>query len=286
MDHNGEATSLGAGTGLLRIGMFSRLSAISVRMLRYYQEQGVLTPTAVDPFTGHRYYHPDQLVDAHWIVRLRDAGLPVAQIGEAMASRGVPERIQALLSAHAEHLQRERARLEERSAALDRLSRYLKESTMDISVSRIHMPAMTVASLRRLLPSYYDESTLWGEIEPLMQAAGATCPTGEPVLGGATFHDLEYRDSDVDVEVWVKVAAPFAPVPPLECVEVPGRDVVLATLHGGYDGMPEASEVLGSYVAAHNLRTGPMFNIYRVGPAQNPDPTAWVTDVCLPVLAD
>lgn len=40
-------------------------------------------------------------------------------------------------------------------------------------------------------------------------------------LGGATFHDPEYRESDIDVEVWIRVAAPFAPVPPLECHEVP-----------------------------------------------------------------
>lgn len=286
MDQNGETISPRPGGGLLRIGMFSRLSSISVRMLRYYQEQGILEPSAVDSFTGHRYYHPDQLTDAHWIVRLRDAGLPVAQIGEAMASRGVPERIQALLSAHAGHLQSERARLEEKSAALDRLTSYLKESTMDITVRRIPVPAMTVASLRRVLPTYYDEGTLWSEIEPLMQASGTSAPEGEPVLSGATFHDLEYRDSDVDVEVWVKVAARFTPKQPLECVEVPARDVVIATLLGGYDGMPEASKVLGAYVAAHHLRTGPMFNIYRVSPAQTPDPAEWVTDVCLPVLAD
>ncbi|MDR0594315.1 MAG: MerR family DNA-binding transcriptional regulator [Bifidobacteriaceae bacterium] len=41
--------------GLPRIGLFSRLTAISVRMLRHYQEQGVLEPAEVDPFTGYRF---------------------------------------------------------------------------------------------------------------------------------------------------------------------------------------------------------------------------------------
>ena len=41
---------------------------------------------------------------------------------------------------------------------------------------------------------------------------------------------------------------------------------------------------VGAYLAAHHLETGPMVNIYRVSPAQNPDPSAWVTDVCFPIL--
>ncbi|NLA28250.1 MAG: MerR family transcriptional regulator, partial [Propionibacterium sp.] len=80
MEHHGE--------GLLRIGLFSRLTAISVRMLRHYQEHHILEPAVIDPFTGRRSYSPAQLTDAHWIVRLRDAGLPVSEIGPLMAQSG------------------------------------------------------------------------------------------------------------------------------------------------------------------------------------------------------
>ncbi|RZS60627.1 MerR family transcriptional regulator [Xylanimonas ulmi] len=276
MDHDGE--------GLLRIGLFSRLTAISVRMLRHYQEQRVLEPLVTDPFTGHRFYSAAQVTDAHWIVRLRDAGLPVAEIGEVMANRGDPGRLRAIMSTHAERLSGERARLEGMSAAFDRINAYLQESTMDIDVRQVHMPAMTVAALRRVLPSYGDEGQLWQEIGPLMARSGVAMPDHDQGIGGATFHDPEYRDSDVDVEVWLQVAAPFTPVAPLRRQDVPARDVVVATLRGGYDGMPEVSAAIGAYIAARGLTTGPMFNVYRVSPAQNPDPAAWVTDVCLPIV--
>ena len=42
------------GDRLLRIGTFSTLSRISVRMLRYYQARGVLAPARTDPFSGYR----------------------------------------------------------------------------------------------------------------------------------------------------------------------------------------------------------------------------------------
>ncbi|MDR0592556.1 MAG: MerR family transcriptional regulator [Bifidobacteriaceae bacterium] len=271
--------------GLLRIGLFSRLTAISVRMLRHYQEQRVLEPAVVDPFTGHRFYGPAQLTQAHWIVRLRDAGLPVSEIGQVMANRGDPERLRAIMSGHGERLVGERARLDAMSAAFDRINAFLQESTMDIDVRRIHMPAMTVAALRRILPSYNDEGALWQEIGPLMARSGAAMPGPDQALGGATVLDPEYRESDVDVEVWLRVDAPFTPVAPLECREFPARDCVVATLLGSYDAMPEVTAAIGAHIAAHDLRTGPMFNIYRVSPAQNPDPAAWVTDVCFPIEA-
>ncbi len=39
---------------MFRIGEFSKLTQVSVRMLRYYDETGILTPAEVDKWTGHR----------------------------------------------------------------------------------------------------------------------------------------------------------------------------------------------------------------------------------------
>ncbi|MBI8989767.1 MerR family DNA-binding transcriptional regulator [Corynebacterium meridianum] len=42
----------------LRIGVFSQLTGISVRMLRYYGTHRVLIPAATDPATGYRFSPP------------------------------------------------------------------------------------------------------------------------------------------------------------------------------------------------------------------------------------
>ena len=57
-----------------------------------------------------------------------------------------------------------------------------------------------------------------------------------------------------------------------------------ATVRGDYSQIPTATTAIGTYIAEHGLRTGPMFNIYRVSPAQSDDPNSWVTDVCFPIL--
>lgn len=41
---------------MLRIGDFSKLSRVSIRMLRHYDKIGLLIPESVDESTGYRYY--------------------------------------------------------------------------------------------------------------------------------------------------------------------------------------------------------------------------------------
>ena len=59
---------------MLKIGDFSRLSRMSVRMLRHYDELGLLTPLHTDPASGYRYYSPAQLSRASRIRAFRDMG--------------------------------------------------------------------------------------------------------------------------------------------------------------------------------------------------------------------
>ena len=62
------------------IGEFSDRSGLSAKRLRTYAAEGLLTPAAVDPSSGYRYYSPDQLADARVIDALRQAGVPLAEI--------------------------------------------------------------------------------------------------------------------------------------------------------------------------------------------------------------
>ena len=47
---------------MLKIGEFSKLSRISIRMLRYYDDIGLIKPYFIDPVNGYRYYHEESLL--------------------------------------------------------------------------------------------------------------------------------------------------------------------------------------------------------------------------------
>ena len=60
---------------LLPIGRFARLAGLTVGALRHYDEEGVLAPADVDPYTGYRRYRRDQLPTARAIAALRELEL-------------------------------------------------------------------------------------------------------------------------------------------------------------------------------------------------------------------
>jgi DNA-binding transcriptional MerR regulator len=64
---------------MLNIGEFARLGRVSPRMLRHYDQLGLLAPGRVDPETGYRSYEVQQLGRLHRLLALRDLGFSLEQ---------------------------------------------------------------------------------------------------------------------------------------------------------------------------------------------------------------
>ena len=57
---------------MFRIGDFSRIARVSARLLRFYDEIGLLRPAHADPATGYRFYSVSQLGLLNRILVLKD----------------------------------------------------------------------------------------------------------------------------------------------------------------------------------------------------------------------
>ncbi len=112
---------------MYKIGDFSQLGQVSVRMLRHYDQLGLLKPGYVDNFTSYRYYTAQQLPRLNRILALRDLGfsleevatqieddLPVAQLHDLL--RAKQREIERQLQAEAARLQRVAMRLRQTRA--------------------------------------------------------------------------------------------------------------------------------------------------------------------------
>jgi DNA-binding transcriptional MerR regulator len=69
---------------MLTIGDFARLAQVSPRMLRHYDQIGLLCPERVGPATGYRLYAVGQLARLHRLVALRDLGFSLDQISDLL----------------------------------------------------------------------------------------------------------------------------------------------------------------------------------------------------------
>lgn len=76
MEREGRAVGA-AGGELVTIGEFARLSRLSPKALRRYDELGLLRPALVDPVNSYRYYDPAQVEGARLVAWLRRIGMLV-----------------------------------------------------------------------------------------------------------------------------------------------------------------------------------------------------------------
>lgn len=274
------------GERLLSIGEFSRASRLSVRMLRYYDDHEVLHPTRVDPWTGFRLYAPDLLGTAQWVRKLRDIGLGVAEIATCVPLLDDAAAMRLILEQQRARLVDQAASVADQVTGVDHLITTMKEPVMSITTTSRTLPARTVASVRDTIPSYNDEGLLWQRLMAGLSATGAVPASNSCASACAVFHDTEFVESNADVEVQLEVAAPFEATGDVHCVQVPEQLVAVSVLKGSYEGIGAVTDAMGRWVPENGFQfAGPMFNIYVVSPSENPDPAAWVTEVCLPIAA-
>src|SRR5688572_21592976 len=69
---------------MFRIGDFSRIARVSARLLRFYDEIGLLEPAHADVHSGYRYYTVGQLARLNRITVLKDLGFSLEQIGDIL----------------------------------------------------------------------------------------------------------------------------------------------------------------------------------------------------------
>ena len=88
---------------MLKIGDFSRMSKVTVKALRYYEKEGLLTPKYVDENNGYRYYETSQLIEISRIIYLKQIGLTIAEIKQIIIKH---ESLESLLKTKKEELKK------------------------------------------------------------------------------------------------------------------------------------------------------------------------------------
>jgi len=149
---------------MLKIGDFSKLSRISIRMLRHYDEIGLLVPKSTDSFTGYRYYGEDQLPIAGQINSLKDMGFSLATIGEILKIYDDPQKLAEFLSVKQAEVEAEAKEIAHRLLLLKTAIKRLRKdgTTMSYNVTLKTLPERYVASVRQIIPSYEYEGKAFG----------------------------------------------------------------------------------------------------------------------------
>lgn len=268
---------------MFKIGEFSKLTQISIRMLRYYDEIGLLKPAEIDKWTGYRMYCATQIPVLNRIVYLRDSGFNVAEIASALNKNDDGLLVEQLDEKYAEiekAIQGEQEKLRKIELAKKEILNEKNEMHYNISIKSI--PGYEVLSLRRVIADYYAEGGLWQELS-------AFAEKNHIIISNDTlsiYHDSEYKETLVDVELCAPVKEYFRstdifiyrntePVPAMACTMVYGD---FSNIAGAYTAFAEWLQKNSQYKMSGQTR-----QIVHRGPWNENDPEKYLIELQIPL---
>lgn len=263
---------------MFKIGDFSKLTNLTVRALHHYEELGILLPEKIDDFTNYRYYSAKQLTVVNKIKMLQQMGLSLKAIKEVIQSNDTK-----LLEHHYQlreaEIYNELEELKKKQNIVKLFKEQMKEGNFmeKYNVELKEMPKRRVMSIRKVIASANEEQKVWADLyEEFMKQQ---VKMSNPPLGMTVYHDEEYKDTDIDIEVQSSVAGDYKDTDEVKFYDTAEFTMASVTFNGSYDQMPEVTGALASWIEANNYTIcGPMVNISHVSPAQDPNPDNWVTE--------
>ena len=139
---------------MFRIGEFAQIAQVSGRLLRYYDQIGLLQPVRIDPQTGYRYYSARQLPRLNRILALKSLGLTLDRIAILIDGEIGPEEMRGMLMLRKSQVERtleeEHARLREIESRIQQIDEDGAVGDFDIVVKAI--AAQPFLSVRRRCP--------------------------------------------------------------------------------------------------------------------------------------
>lgn len=268
---------------MFRIGEFSKLTQVSIRMLRYYDETGLLKPEQVDTFTSYRLYSIKQIPTLNKIIFLRDIGFNVSEIAVVLSKWDdafITEQLEKKRMEIQKTIQEEQSKLAKIELAKEDIQRDNIQIHYNVSIKNI--PGYQVLSLRKVISDYYAEGQLWQELS-------AYAKENRIAISGNTFsiyHDTEYKETDVDVEICALTTSTgensgsftfrtTEPVPFMASTMV----------YGEFQNIAKAYLSFANWLTEHNQykMAGQSRQIVHRGPWNEENPEKYLTEIQIPL---
>ena len=269
---------------LFTIGEFSTVVGLTVKSLRFYHEEGLLAPAAVDPRTGYRYYDAGQIETARAIAYLRGMEFPLAEIRE-MLRREDDEDDDDDDERVLEAMRRHQAEIERRMRALRKVARSLDQyiaqerqaadmSKTSYEVAEKQLEPLLIAAVR-MRGRYSDCGKGCGRIGRSL---------GRYLCGKAMMlhHDGEYKEDDADFEAAMPVRRPKSVPDGIDVRQLPGGRCVALLHKGPYDQLGRSYAKVLQYVKDRGYQVEmPTREVYVKGPGMifKGNPKNYLTEI-------
>lgn len=262
---------------LYKIGMFAQMNHVTVKALRFYEEQELLLPAYVDGENGYRYYTMNQMADIQRITALKQAGFTLDDI--KLINQGADTA--PLLASKKAAILRKIAELTSQIAIIDG---YLSgpAGTLDTPVLIRKIPAVTVAAMEKRIDSYDELFSLMPEMGAEMERLGCQCALPEYCF--THYLELGYKDDHILIETCEAVTEKKEDSQLVKFRELPEITAACIFHKGSYDNFPQTYATIlrfieeNGYEICGNIRENYIDGIWNKDSEED-----WLSEIQIPV---
>lgn len=233
---------------MYKIGDFSKMCKVTIKALRYYEEEGLLLPAYIDENNGYRYYETRQLLDISEIVSLKQIGLSIKDIKSVIIEK---KDLKQILVAKQQEL---KENIDLYNYQLSKINYLLEENNMENEIFVKEIPEYVVYCKEGIIKNY-------GELASFVLSTGEECMSlnpnlkcTEPGYCFVNYLDHGYKEENIKIRY----------VEAVQTIGIENENIKFKTLKpikaiciyhkGSYDNLRDSYNKILKYVENNNLK--------------------------------
>ena len=263
---------------LYRIGLFAQMNRITVKALRFYEEQGLLLPAKIDGESGYRYYTMSQMETLHRILALKEAGFTIEDMKHLDASGDERSFLLRKKNAILE-------KIAQLTLQLSRIDGYLMAggNSLAAPVMVKTIPETVCAVMRCRIDSYDALFDIMPELGGYMEEAGCVCALPEYCF--TQYLEPGFQEAQILVEVCEAVTEKKADRGSLRFRTIPETRAACIYHKGSYRDFPKTYEVILRYIEENGYEIcGNIRESYIDGVWNKDSEDEWLSEIQIPVV--
>ena len=263
---------------LYKIGVFANMNRVTIKTLRYYDEQKLLHPVYVDEENGYRYYAAGQMAQLNRIIALKNMGFSIDDIRKIID--GAEEK--SFLLEKKQEILKELAVLTEK---LSQVESYLARESMNLSAPVLikEIPEAIVCTMKHRIKSYDALFELMPQMGAQMEMLDCKC--AQPAYCFTHYLESGYKEEDILVEICEAVKEKKQDSGDIVFKVLPKVPMAACIFHkGSYDTLHKSYAILLQYIEENGYAIcGNIRESYIDGVWNKETEKEWLTEIQIPV---
>lgn len=261
---------------LFKIGAFAQINRVTVKTLRFYEEEGLLKPAYIDEMNGYRYYTLGQMAELHRISALKEAGFTLQDI--KLLNEGYDKK--ELITKKRAEILNKIAELTKMLAVID--GDLVSFDTIDQPVLVKKIDKALVAKVTTRIKGYEDLFEIMPKLGYEMENLGLECAI--PDYCFTEYLEAGYLEENILVSCCQAITKKG-----LESQNIiydEALEILAACIYhkGGYDKLPNTYASIINYINNNGYEiAGNIREVYIDGIWNKDNEADWLTEIQIPI---